>query len=85
LLVERGLIERRVSANDARRAELRLTEAGRVVKRRAPRPAQADLVNAIHGLRPRELEGLCLGLRSLATSIGAHEEEPSMFFEEERR
>jgi hypothetical protein len=74
-----------VSSADARRAELRLTPAGKALRRHAPTPPQSDLVKAIRRLGQRELEGLCLGLASLARALGAHEEKPSMFFEEERR
>src|SRR6185312_17270012 len=56
-LVDRGLVTRRASKEDARRAEISLTEAGRAILSQGssePAPAQARLVDAIGKLPPEE-------------------------------
>lgn len=82
-LVARGLVSRRRAPHDARRAELTITAAGRRRLTRAPEPAQARLVAALLRLPARELRSLALGLTVLIGEMGAEDEAPTMFFEEE--
>jgi DNA-binding MarR family transcriptional regulator len=49
-LVTRGLVTRRRSTEDARRLVLTLTPAGHVALRRAPPPAQVQLIGALDAL-----------------------------------
>src|SRR6478672_3770299 len=54
-LVKRGLATRRQSAEDARRAELRITAAGQQLLRRSPITAQARLIAALERMSPGAL------------------------------
>jgi DNA-binding MarR family transcriptional regulator len=82
-LVKRGLATRRQSAEDARRAELRITAAGQQLLRRSPITAQARLIAALERMSPGALARLTELLEHLVTEIGAAAEPASMFFEEE--
>src|SRR5215207_7103475 len=46
-LTERGLVEKRTAVDDARRAELSLTDAGRALLAAAPKTLQARLEDAL--------------------------------------
>jgi len=80
-LVERKLIARKASPDDARRTELSLTAAGRRLLARCPEPTQARLVQAIQRMAPIELQGLATGLRSLTREMGGDAGSPPMFFD----
>jgi DNA-binding MarR family transcriptional regulator len=69
-LVEQGLVDRRPSANDGRRVELRLTSAGRKLARKCPEPTQAKLVAALRGLGAAELAALRAGIGALVDGLG---------------
>lgn len=80
-LVERGLVERSASADDARRAEIRLTLEGKALLRRAPEAPQARLVAALATLPPDDRVVLARSLSAVADAMGARE--VSFFFENE--
>jgi DNA-binding MarR family transcriptional regulator len=82
-LVKRGLATRRQSAEDARRAELRITAAGQQLLRRSPITAQARLIAALERMSPAALARLTELLEHLVKEIGAATEPASMFFEDE--
>ena len=82
-LVERKLIARKPSPKDRRRAELRLTAAGRRVLDGAPKTPQARLIEAIRSMpAPRRAE-LVRALDGLVTAVGAREVHPRLFFQDE--
>ncbi|MBS1124856.1 MAG: Transcriptional regulator, MarR family [Deltaproteobacteria bacterium] len=70
-LVERGLVSRRASPTDRRRAELRVTPAGHRMVRRAPRAPQAQIIAAIRAMRAPHRAELVRALDGLVAAIGA--------------
>jgi DNA-binding MarR family transcriptional regulator len=82
-LVEKKLVSRSPSKADARRAEIALTTKGKALLKRAPRPAQARLLEGLERLDPRELKGLAHGLERLVGAMGLGDERAAMFFEED--
>jgi DNA-binding MarR family transcriptional regulator len=81
-LVERKLVTRRPSRDDARRVELSVTPAGRRLLARCPEPTQARLLDALGHMATAELESLRRGLGALVREMGIEDEVPRMFFEE---
>ena len=81
-LVQRGLVARTRSADDARRVILALTPSGRTVLRRAPPPAQARLIEAIRVLPPSECRALGRGLMHIVEAMGLAEQPARLLFEE---
>ncbi|MDY7227831.1 MarR family winged helix-turn-helix transcriptional regulator [Hyalangium rubrum] len=82
-LIERGLVRRRASASDGRRAEVRLSPAGRALLRRSPAMAQAQLIAGLRRLEPPTRASLARGLEALVREIGADTQAPTLFFEDE--
>ncbi len=82
-LVQRGLVSRRTSKGDARRAELALTDAGRRLLRRAPEPAQVRLLEALGQLSAADRRALAKGLRAFTRALGIDAGGVPLFFEEE--
>jgi MarR family transcriptional regulator, organic hydroperoxide resistance regulator len=80
-LVRRGLVRRRRSAADARRASVSLTAAGRALARRAPEPPTARLLSTLGELEDRDLRALARGVNALARAMGVTVEAPAMLFE----
>lgn len=80
-LVERGLIIRRRSSDDARRLELQLSPRGRKLVRRSPPMAQHRLIRGLHALSRREARELARLLARLVELMGAAHGTPAMFFE----
>ncbi len=80
-LVEHGLVSRKAARDDARRAELTLTGAGKRVLARAPQAAQSRLVEAIAQLPDRRRRELACGLADVARAIGAGD--ATLFFEDD--
>ncbi len=82
-LVDRKLVARKASTEDARRIELSLTAAGRRLLARCPEPTQARLVSALRRLTPAELANLTTSLAALVQQMGIADATPQMFFDEE--
>lgn len=80
-LVDRGLVERRLDAADARRRTLHLTPAGRTVVRAARRTVPERLVEALGTLPAGERAALARGLERWVAAAGLGGVEPTMFFE----
>jgi DNA-binding MarR family transcriptional regulator len=80
-LESRGLIERRTSAEDRRRVELRLSEVGMDMIGAETRTPQEDLVAAIAGLPDDKRMALADGLISLVAAAGIEDETAQLFFE----
>ena len=81
-LVAAGLADRTVSAEDRRRAEIRITRAGEKLVAKAPAPPTAQLVAALETLSDPELSGLARSLASLVHAMGLDESPASMMFED---
>jgi DNA-binding MarR family transcriptional regulator len=81
-LVERELVQRSASPEDARRAEVRLTASGRKMVRFAPEATQARISEALAAMSPEACERLAQGLSDLVAHMGL-EGSPRMFFEED--
>jgi DNA-binding MarR family transcriptional regulator len=77
----RGLVDRRVAADDRRRVELRLTSAGETLVSRELRTPQEDLVGAIAALPDEKRQALADGLVALVGAAGLDHEIPQLFFE----
>jgi len=82
-LVKRGLVRRRISAEDGRRVDLGLTLKGRSVLDRAPLAAQEKLVGALEAVPLRERTTLARSLARLIAAMGLEDAPVSMFFERE--
>lgn len=83
-LVERGLIARKASTKDRRRAELRLTPAGHRLLTTAPAVPQARLIEAIRAMPVARRNELVRALDALVDAIGADAVKPRMFFQDEQ-
>ncbi len=81
-LVERHLVRRVESKDDARRVEIRLTRSGQALLRRSPQAAQVHLVRALARLSIARRRALAHGLDALVLHMRLRQE-PRMFFEEE--
>jgi DNA-binding MarR family transcriptional regulator len=79
-LVERNLIHRGTSAEDARRAEVTISREGAALLKHAPAAPQAKLVAALEAMPQKRLRGLTTGLVELAVLLGPVE--PRFFFED---
>src|SRR5262249_5317587 len=71
-LVDNGYVARKQARGDRRRAELRLTVAGRRVVRRAPRVPQTRVIAAIEAMPAARRGELVRALEGLAAAIGAN-------------
>ncbi|HEX8905787.1 MAG TPA: MarR family transcriptional regulator [Longimicrobiaceae bacterium] len=81
-LVERGLVKREPSADDARRMEISITERGRQVVGSAPRTAQVRMLDVLNRMPPEQLHVLATGLEKLVRDAGFAGEPVPMFFED---
>jgi DNA-binding MarR family transcriptional regulator len=79
-LVERGLVARSRSPEDARRVQLRLTAAGRGVLRRSRPAGQLRLIQAIAGLPPARRRDLASTLERLVGQMGLAASPAAMMF-----
>jgi len=82
-LAERRLVVRGTSAEDRRRAAVRITAAGTALLRRAPRAPTAQLIDALERFGDAELQALTAGLTLLTDRMGLSGGRPPMLFEEE--
>jgi DNA-binding MarR family transcriptional regulator len=85
-LVEQKLVARKVSKDDARRVELRLTVAGKKRLALCPEPTQTRLLASLTRMSRGDLSALTAGLAALMQEmggeVGGDGAEPPMFFEE---
>jgi DNA-binding MarR family transcriptional regulator len=81
-LVTAGLAERRVSAEDRRRAEIWITRAGQKLVDRSPSPPTSRLVIGLETLSDAELASLVKGLPALVHGMGLDEMPAEMMFED---
>ena len=82
-LVERGLVRRRASRDDARRQEVAITAAGRALLERAVPTAQQRLVEGLDSLATAEARRLADALEGWLAAAGISTGEPPLFFEHE--
>jgi DNA-binding MarR family transcriptional regulator len=79
------MVARKVSAEDARRVELRLTPAGRRMLAKNPEPTQRKLFTALERVKPAELRALARGLAAIVREMQIEDSLPGMFFEDDAR
>lgn len=83
-LVERGLVKRATSSDDARRTDLSLTAKGRALRKRAPVTlAQQRLAAALEALSDRDLNTLHRTLRLILDEMGAEPGPAGMMFDDD--
>jgi DNA-binding MarR family transcriptional regulator len=82
-LVERGMVKREPSADDARRMEISITERGSALLSAAPRTAQIRMIDALRRMSPEQVQSLAAGLDQLVRDAGFAGEPAPMFFEED--
>jgi DNA-binding MarR family transcriptional regulator len=80
-LERKRLVKRTRSPVDRRSVVLQLTETGKRLLRRAPRPATSEVLLALGRLTSQELRALSVGLRALGRELGLPLKPPSMLFE----
>jgi DNA-binding MarR family transcriptional regulator len=80
-LVKRGLVERRASAVDRRRAELALTDKARALLERAPGTVQERLIAGFARLDAAQRRALADGMDAWLASAGLSGEPAIFFFE----
>jgi len=76
------LVSRSKAADDARRLELTLTPAARVLLRKAPGAAQNRLIDAVKKLPGAARSQLAKSLSRLVEAAGLGDEEAPMIFED---
>ena len=81
-LVSRGLVRRSRADDDARRAELALTPAGRVLLQRAMTSALTKLIDALDDMPATRLRVIGGCLHRVVDALGVADEPAGMFFEE---
>ena len=82
-LVARRLVARKISPDDRRRTELRLTATGEQAVRSAPRVPQVLIADAVRVMTDSRRSELVRSLDHLVAAIGANEVQPRMLFEDE--
>jgi len=82
-LVDRGLVRRARADDDARRVDLTITSAGRVLLERAMSSAQAHLIDALDAMPSTRLRAIATGLHDIVDALGVAREPAGMFFEDE--
>lgn len=82
-LIEAGLVSRRPSPLDGRRAEVSLTAEGQALLRTAPPMAQAQLIAGLRRLEPSRRTALAQGLEALVRELGLEAQAAPLFFEDE--
>jgi DNA-binding MarR family transcriptional regulator len=80
-LTERKLVRRSPSLQDRRRADVRLTAAGRALLRKAPPAPTALLLGGLAHLSLAEVRTLAAGMKRLCEELGLTDEQPEMLFE----
>ena len=82
-LVDRGLIKRESSRDDARRLVLRLSSDGKALLKKAPGAAQERLIEAIEALNATPRAELARLLTKLVESMEVADQDPGMLFDED--
>jgi len=82
-LVERELVSRQRTTADGRRAEVRLTAAGRRVLRRGPRAPQQRLIAYLEALPAARRRRLAIEQTALAAAVSRESGPARMFFADE--
>ena len=80
-LVRRKLLEKRRAADDGRRAQLVLTQAGAAVVETAPEAFQLRLQRVLESMDEGDRAALARALARLVAGIGAEDAPAGMFFE----
>ncbi len=81
-LVERGLVTRKPSKDDARRMDITVTDAALSLLRSAPEPIQDRLVAGIAALGKAERAALARHLSAVVEMAGLADAEPPLFLED---
>jgi DNA-binding MarR family transcriptional regulator len=79
-LVDAGLVERRASIGDARRAELTVTRSGSGIARRAGETVQERLVGAFESLPSADQKALARIMESWISAAGMGDTAAGFFF-----
>ncbi len=82
-LGERGLLVRRQSQRDRRRAEVALTARGRAIVRRAPPAPTSLLIGGLEAMPALRLRQLSTALTTLIAEMGVADGAATMLFEDE--
>jgi DNA-binding MarR family transcriptional regulator len=82
-LVERGLVQRRPAATDARRLELLPTRRGLALLERAPGAAQDRVIAAVAKLSPQQQRALVASFEALVQALDIDERAAPMLFADE--
>jgi MarR family transcriptional regulator, lower aerobic nicotinate degradation pathway regulator len=82
-LVDRGLVQRRPAASDARRLELLLTKRGQLLRDRAPTPSQDRVIAAVAALPDKQQRELAAALEELVHTLGLDARAAPMLFADE--
>ena len=80
-LAAAGLVDRRTALADGRRAELRLSDAGAEISRRAGETVQERLIRAFDALDGQDQRVLADTLESWIRRAGLEDVRPAIFFE----
>jgi DNA-binding MarR family transcriptional regulator len=81
-LTRKGLVQKRTSAGDARRIEIRLLPVGARRLDRAPQTAQERMVASIDAMPGAERAALAASLNGLVRGMALPRARPAMFFED---
>jgi DNA-binding MarR family transcriptional regulator len=81
-LAKQKLVSRRADPDDARRAQVTLSTAGRALLDRAPEPVQERLLASLADLSERRLAEFSSSLGRMADAIAGAHVEPGLFFED---
>jgi DNA-binding MarR family transcriptional regulator len=81
-LVDSGLVERKRSDDDARRAELSLSARGRSLAKKSAPSGQAQLLEALETLSAARRSALARELDGLVAAMGIEDDPAGMFFED---
>ena len=82
-LVKNGFIARKASRQDKRRAELRLTAAGKRVLETSPNTPQQRLIDAMRAMPVARRAEIVRALQGLVEGLGADTTPPKLMFEDE--